>query len=158
VKGKTMAVEAKSNTKVKTANQRHRPADNHPFRRAFSPRRLSAPDCNIRRVPFTPTVSNGQSSTTKLPWHKRPLPSDWDADEVLFFTNWRNELERLHQALMSTAADRPRLLRKARKRYMRLAYGLKEAIGKAASRASKCERFSRSGAAMNTSTVTTAQA
>jgi len=128
---------------VKAANQQHRPADQHPFRQAFSPRRMGAPDCNTRRAPFTPNGERCSSKersgdtklTAKVPWHKRPLPSDWTAEEVLFFTNWRNELERLHQALLAAAVDRPKLLRRARKRYMRLAYGLKETIGKAASRA-----------------------
>jgi hypothetical protein len=130
VNGKTMAVETKSSTKVKNSNHKH------PFSLAFSPRRMTQPDFDKRTPPARPeSRATSTLPAQRLPWHKRSLPSDWTEDEVLFFTNWRNELERLHQALISTAADRPRLLRRARKRYMRLAYGLKESIREAARRA-----------------------
>lgn len=76
----------------------------------------------------------------RLPWHMRPMPAHWDTDEVRFFSNWMRELARLHHALISAAADRPKLLRRARKRYMRLAYGLKEPIREAAIRASDVTR------------------
>jgi len=109
-------------------NQRHRPADHHPFRHAFSQRRMGAPDCNTRRAPFAPTVGNTKSGDTKLPWHERKLPDDWDADEVAFFRNWMKELAALHDTLTSTAADRPKLLRKARSIYFKLAWKLDQRI------------------------------
>ena len=108
---------------VKQRNQPYRPAADHPFRRAFSPRRMSAPDCNTRRPPLTP-VSRRDGNTAKLPWHLRPLPDDWDADEQLFFRNWMRELARLHDTLMSTAGDRAKLLRRARNIYFKLAHRL----------------------------------
>ncbi len=113
---------------VNHGNQPHRPAADHPFRRAFSQRRMGAPDCNTRHAPFTPTVSNAQSSNTKLPWHERNLPDHWDADEVRFFRNWMKELAALNDTLTSIAADRAKLLRKARRIYFKLAYKLSEQV------------------------------
>lgn len=128
-----MGVETKTPGEVKPTKLRQ------PFALAFSPRRMSAPDCTTRREPFTQgserPASNGRSGNTKVPWHQRPLPADWSAEEQQFFSNWREELAALHGALVSAAADRPKLLRRARKRYMRLAYGLKEPIREAAIRA-----------------------
>jgi hypothetical protein len=96
---------------------------------------MTQPNFDRRTSPAKPKSRTTSTPAERLPWHKRPLPPDWTADEVLFFTNWRDELERLHQALISAAADRQKLLRRARKRYLRLAAGLREAIGEAASHA-----------------------
>jgi len=92
---------------------------------------MTAPDCNTRRPP---SVSNAQSSATKLPWHERKLPDDWDADEVAFFRNWMKALATLHDTLTSTAVDRVRLLRKARHIYFKLAYKLNEKIRETATK------------------------
>lgn len=119
---------------VKTANQPHRPTDHHPFRQAFSQRRMGAPDCNTRRPPFTPVsecpVSNARSGSTRLPWHMRPLPAHWDSDEVCFFGNWMRELTRLHGSLASAATNRVKLLRRARKIHFMLACQLNEQLRK----------------------------
>jgi hypothetical protein len=70
-------------------------------------------------------------SGVKLPWHKRALPPDWDAEEVLFFTNWRRELAKLHRVLTCTAIDRLKVLRRARRVYFKLGYTLDERIRRA---------------------------
>lgn len=74
-------------------------------------------------------------STVKLPWHKRALPPDWDAEEILFFSNWRRELAKLHRILTTIAFDRLKILRRARKVYLKLGYTLNEQIRRATIRA-----------------------
>ena len=64
----------------------------------------------------------------KQPWQKRPLPPDWGAEEILFFTNWMRELSKLHRILTCTAVDRLKILRRARKLYLKLGYSLNEQI------------------------------
>jgi hypothetical protein len=103
---------------------------------AVDVRKIERRDCSIPHAPFRPASRRG-GHTAKLPWHERKLPEAWDVDEVQFFGNWMRELARLHQALISVAADRPKLLRRARKRYMKLGYGLKEPIWEAAIRANE---------------------
>ena len=117
---------------VKQHNQRHHPAADHPFRTAFSPRRMQAPDCNARCAPCPPERLNGvphplaKESPPKADqpatvlWQMKPLPVDWSADERLFFENWRAELVRLHGTLTSVAAGQPKVLWRARKAYWML--------------------------------------
>lgn len=109
-----MQVSGKGSTKVKSG-----PAPNHPFRQPFSAQRLSAPDCKVIRPPAKPQSGQTDSNTVavKSPWHKRPLPNDWSAEEVQFFQNWAQELVRLHDALTSAAAEQSRVLWRARKAY-----------------------------------------
>lgn len=111
------------------AREKASPTPRHPFSLAFSPRRMTQPDFDKRTPPAKPK-SRAASTVPpeRLPWHERPLPPDWTADEVLFFTNWRNELEHLHQTLLVAATDRTKLLRKARSIYFKLAYRLTERI------------------------------
>src|SRR5262249_49065939 len=96
---------------------------NHPFSRAFSPRRMTAQDCNVRRHPTIPE-SQRTNGTPKVPWHERPLPTHWTAEEVQFLRNWARELARLNDTLLSTAGDRFKLLRRARSIYFKLAHQL----------------------------------
>ena len=112
-----MRVSSKGSTKVKSG-----PAPNHPFRQPFSAHRLSAPDCKVIRPPAKPQSGQTEGITVavKPPWHKRPLPKDWSAEEVQFFQNWAQELARLHEALTSAAAARSRVLWRARKAYRTL--------------------------------------
>jgi hypothetical protein len=67
----------------------------------------------------------------KTPWHKRTLPSNWTEEEAQFFSNWMKGLANLHSALSSTATDRPKLLRRARKIYLKLGYSLNQQIQRA---------------------------
>jgi hypothetical protein len=69
-----------------------------------------------------------QLPAVKLPWHERPLPAEWTPEEVQFFRNWSRELACLHATLMSTAAYRVKLLRRARTIYFKLSHRLSEQI------------------------------
>jgi hypothetical protein len=75
-----------------------------------------------------PEAARIQSPAVKLPWHDRKLPDNWSAEEVCFFRNWMRELAALNDTLTSTAANRAKLLRKARNIYFKLAYRLTEQI------------------------------
>jgi hypothetical protein len=66
--------------------------------------------------------------TVKVPWHERKLPDDWSEDEIRFFRNWMRELASLHDALVSAAGHRVKLLRRARGIHFKLAYKVNEQI------------------------------
>jgi len=74
----------------------------------------------------------GTTGTVKLSWHERPLPAHLTADEVRFFRNWSKELAGLQQVLTSALVDLPKVLRRTRRVYFKLAHKLIEEIRLAA--------------------------
>lgn len=62
--------------------------------------------------------------------HHKRIPAQLDEEEVRFLTNWRNEVSSLHTILTSVAAERLRVLRRARKFYFKLACELRDHIRK----------------------------
>ena len=56
------------------------------------------------------------------------LKTSLNDEEILFLTNWRKEVSDLHALLTSVAAERLKILRRARRFYFKLAHGLTEQI------------------------------
>lgn len=83
---------------------------------------MSNPDCIVRRPPTIPGSdrTNNTAVTVKVPWHQRKLPDNWSDEEIRFFKNWTRELASLYDVLTTTAANRPKVLRRARKIYFKL--------------------------------------
>jgi len=63
---------------------------------------------------------------------RKPIPAQLDEEEARFLSNWRNEVSSLHTLLTSVAADRLRVLRRARRFYFKLAHKLADEIHKPA--------------------------
>ena len=78
----------------------------------------------------------------------RTHAGQWDADEILFFANWRRELEKLHATLSTVAIGRPNLLRRARNLYLRFGHRLNQELfpnAKWACQKRKSRRFREAG-------------
>jgi hypothetical protein len=70
-----MEVGSKPGTKVKIANQGLR-SKGQPFRQAFSPRKMTAPDFNVQRRPTT--SRSRRDDDVEVPWYERELPTILD--------------------------------------------------------------------------------
>jgi len=62
------------------------------------------------------------SSTTITPaaLFQQALPADWTPEEQLFFRNWLQQVVTLQDTLTSIGKDRPRLMWRASKIYLKL--------------------------------------